>query len=213
VITLNPPQYGNEVSAVRFGADGGAFFDQSGKSLKSGFLRAPLEFRRISSVFGRRRHPVLGVWKMHKGTDYAASQGTPVRAIGEGVVAFAGRKQGYGNVIDVRHRNGYVSRYGHLRGFARGLRVGARVPQGETIGYVGMTGLATAPHLHFEMLLDGGQRDTRAVLAKLKGGEPIDGGQRAAFERTRSALMAALERGGSRTAAAPAGPTAARSGL
>ncbi len=205
---------GNPVSALRFGGENGAYFDEQGKSLKSGFLRAPLEFRRISSVFGRRRHPILGVWKMHKGTDYAASQGTPVRAIGEGVVAFAGRKHGYGNVIDVRHRNGYVSRYGHLRNFVRGLRVGEHVPQGETIGYVGMTGLATAPHLHFEMLLDGAQHDTRAVLAKLKGGEPIDGGDRAAFERTRSALMSALDRAGARTAAAPAvSPTGSHDGI
>ena len=186
---------GSEVDAVRFRSSGasGEYFDQTGKALKSGFLRAPLEFRRISSVFGMRSHPILGVWKMHKGTDYAAAQGTPVRAIGDGVVVFAGVKHGYGNVIDVRHRNGYVSRYGHLRRFAAGVRVGSRVPMGQTIAYVGMTGLATAPHLHFEMLVDGSQRDSRAVLAKLKGGDPIAAGDRAAFEQQRTRLMAALD--------------------
>jgi murein DD-endopeptidase MepM/ murein hydrolase activator NlpD len=188
---------GSEVDAVRFRSAGasGEYFDQNGKALKSGFLRAPLEFRRISGVFGLRHHPILGVWRMHKGTDYAAAQGTPVRAIGDGVVVFAGVKHGYGNVIDVRHRNGYVSRYGHLRRFATGVRVGSHVPMGQTIAYVGMTGLATAPHLHFEMLVGGAQRDSRSVLAKLKGGDPIAGGERDAFERTRERLMAALDHG------------------
>ncbi|MFL5576011.1 MAG: M23 family metallopeptidase [Gemmatimonadaceae bacterium] len=186
---------GSEVQAVRYTSRGasGEFFDGSGKSLRAAFLRAPVEFRRISSVFGLRRHPILGVWKQHKGTDYAASQGTPVRSIGDGVVVFAGRKSGYGNVVDVRHRNGYVSRYGHLRGFARGIRPGARVDVGQTIAYVGMTGLATAPHLHFEMLMGGVQRDPRLALRQLKGGEPIPAGERATFARLRDALFASLE--------------------
>ena len=197
----------NEIEAVRFASRGaaGEFFDGTGKSLRAAFLRAPVEFRRISSGFGLRRHPILGVWKKHKGTDYAASQGTPVRAIGDGVVVFAGRKAGYGNVIDVRHRNGYVSRYGHLRGFSRGLRRGAAVAVGQTIGYVGMTGLATAPHLHFEMLMGGVQRDPRAALLQLKGGEPIPGRERLAFDRVRTQLFSSLERrvgGGSRVAVA-----------
>jgi len=186
---------GTEVEAVRYSSRGasGEFFDASGKSLRAAFLRAPVEFRRISSVFGLRRHPILGVWKAHKGTDYAASAGTPVRSIGDGVVVFAGRKSGYGNVVDVRHRNGYVSRYGHLRGFARGVRVGSRVNVGQTIAYVGMTGLATAPHLHFEMLMGGVQRDPRVALQQLKGGEPIPGRERATFAGVRSSLLAALE--------------------
>jgi murein DD-endopeptidase MepM/ murein hydrolase activator NlpD len=186
---------GDEVDAVRYESRGSSatYFDGHGKSLRAAFLRAPVEFRRISSNFGFRKHPILGIWRAHKGTDYAASQGTPVRAIGDGVVVFAGRKAGYGNVVDVRHRNGYVSRYGHLRGFARGLRTGARVGVGQTIAYVGMTGLATAPHLHFEMLVGGVQRDSRVVLRQLKGGEPIPSGERGAFERVRSRLLASID--------------------
>ena len=188
-------QSDGEVEAVRFTSRGasGEFFDGTGKSMRAAFLRAPVEFRRISSVFGLRRHPILGVWKAHKGTDYAAAQGTPVRSIGDGVVIFAGRKSGYGNVIDIRHRNGYVSRYGHLRGFARGVRVGSSVAVGQTVAYVGMTGLATAPHLHFEMLMGGVQRDPRVALRQLKGGEPIPARERGAFDRVRTQLFAALE--------------------
>ncbi|HET7456187.1 MAG TPA: M23 family metallopeptidase [Gemmatimonadaceae bacterium] len=186
---------GDDVEAVRYESRGSSatYFDGRGKSLRAAFLRAPVEFRRISSNFGFRLHPILGVWRQHKGTDYAASQGTPVRSIGDGVVVFAGQKHGYGNVVDVRHRNGYVSRYGHLRGFARGVRTGARVNVGQTIAYVGMTGLATAPHLHFEMLVGGVQRDSRVVLRQLKGGEPIPSGERGAFERTRARLLASID--------------------
>ncbi|AHG90618.1 Peptidase M23 [Gemmatirosa kalamazoonensis] len=185
---------GKEVDAIRFERRGGSttFFDQYGKSLRAAFLRAPVEFRRISSVFGMRNHPILGEWKMHKGTDYAAAAGTPVRAIGEGTVAYAGWKSGFGNVIEVRHSNGYVSRYGHLRGFAKGVRRGSFVAIGKTIGYVGMTGLATAPHLHFEMLVDGVQRDPRKALRD-KIADPIPARERGAFAALRSRLFAALD--------------------
>ena len=196
VLAASFDQSDGEVEAVRFAsrAASGEFFDGAGKSLRAAFLRAPVEFRRISSVFGLRRHPILGVWKQHKGTDYAAAQGTPVRSIGDGVVVFAGRKHGYGNVLDVRHRNGYVSRYGHLRGFARGVRVGSSVAVGQTVAYVGMTGLATAPHLHFEMLMGGVQRDPRVALRELKGGEPIPSRERSAFDRVRTTLFTSLDR-------------------
>jgi murein DD-endopeptidase MepM/ murein hydrolase activator NlpD len=118
--------------------------------------------------------------------------GTPVRSVGDGVVIFAGRKGGYGNVIDVRHRNGFVSRYGHLRGFARGIRGGSRVGIGSTIGYVGMSGLATGPHLHFEILVGGVQRDPRVAL-KMKGGMPIASSERGLFDRMRSRTVASFE--------------------
>ena len=185
---------GSELQAVRHvGAEGRAgYYDQDGKSMRAAFLRAPLQFRRISSVFGMRRHPILGVWRRHAGTDYAASQGTPVRSVGDGVVIFAGRKGGYGNAIEVRHRNGFVSRYGHLRGFAKSVRRGTRVGIGQTIGYVGMTGLATAPHLHFEVLVGGVQRNPRTALA-MKGGEPLPASERTAFARTRGELIALLD--------------------
>ena len=184
---------GNDIEAILFERphNSGEYFDASGKSLKAAFLRAPVAFRRISSVFGGRRHPVLGIWRRHKGTDYAAAMGTPVRTIGDGVVIFAGRKGGYGNVIDIRHRNGFVSRYGHLRGFARGIRPGARVGIGSTIGYVGMTGLATGPHLHFEVLVGGVQRDPRIAL-NMKGGQPIPSSDRQLFQTLRSRTLATI---------------------
>ena len=182
------------IDATRFDDDGGKgrFYDQEGRSMRAMFLRAPLEFRRISSVFGMRKHPILGVWRAHRGTDYAASSGTPVRAVGDGVVIGARRQRGYGNVVDVRHANGFVSRYGHLKGFAAGIRQGARVSIAQTIGYVGMTGLATAPHLHFEVLVKGVQQNPRLALAA-KGGAPLPAGQKAAFAATRELYLALLQ--------------------
>ena len=186
---------GSEIQAIRHERAGArpGYFDQDGKSMRAAFLRAPLQFRRISSVFGMRKHPILGVWRRHAGTDYAASQGTPIRSVGDGVVIFAGRKGGYGNVLEVRHRNGFVTRYGHLRSFAKVARRGSRVEIGQTIGYVGMTGLATAPHLHFEVLVNGAQRNPRVALA-MKGGEPLPASERDAFARTRGDLIALLDR-------------------
>ena len=186
---------GTELQAVRhLGSDQRVgYFDQDGKSMRAAFLRAPLEFRRISSVFGMRKHPILGIWRQHAGTDYAASQGTPVRSVGDGVVIFAGRKGGYGNVIEVRHRNGFITRYGHLRSFAKSTRRGVRVNIGQTIGFVGMTGLATAPHLHFEVLVGGVQRNPRVALA-MKGGEPLPASERDTFARERGELIALLDR-------------------
>ena len=184
---------GNEIEAIRFDsrAASGEYFDGSGKSLRAAFLRAPVAFRRISSIFGGRRHPVLGIWRKHKGTDYAASMGTPVRSIGDGVVVFAGRKGGYGNVIDIRHRNGFVSRYGHLRSFAKGVRRGTHVTIGSTIGAVGMSGLATGPHLHFEILVNGVQRDPRIAL-QMKGGEPIPSSEKGVFQEIRERTLSSL---------------------
>jgi murein DD-endopeptidase MepM/ murein hydrolase activator NlpD len=185
---------GSEVSAFLFDSKYGKpnYYDAKGKSLRAQFLRAPLEFRRVSSSFGMRFHPILGRWKAHKGTDYAASSGTPVRAISDGVVVRAGWAGGYGNVLELRHRNGYVTRYGHLRGFAKGIRAGARVEIGQTVAYVGTTGLSTAPHLHFEVLVGGVQRDSRAALRNITG-FPIEGAERSDFERLREQLLASLD--------------------
>lgn len=184
---------GNEIDAIRFDsrAASGQYFDGTGKSLRASFLRAPVAFRRISSIFGGRRHPVLGIWRQHKGTDYAAAMGTPVRSIGDGVVIFAGRMNGYGNVIDIRHRNGFVSRYGHLRNFAKGIHTGSHVSIGSTIAAVGMTGLATGPHLHFEIIVNGVQRDPRIAL-QMKGGEPIPSSERGVFQQLRSRTLSAF---------------------
>jgi len=128
------------------------YYSPDGKSLKRAFLKAPLQYRRISSFFTRRRfHPVLKIFRPHLGIDYAAPKGTPVSSIGEGTVVFAGRKGGFGKFIQVRHANGYASCYGHLAGFAKGIASGTHVRQGQVIGYVGATGLATGPHLYFEL--------------------------------------------------------------
>jgi murein DD-endopeptidase MepM/ murein hydrolase activator NlpD len=185
---------GNAINAVRFNSASvsGQFFDQTGKSMRAAFLRAPLEFRRISSVFGGREHPILGGWKMHKGTDYAAAWGTPVRAIGDGVVTRAGWGAGYGNVLEIRHRNGFITRYGHLSAFAKGVHVGSRVSIGELVARVGATGLATGPHLHFEVIVNGEQRDPRSAL-KSTGGDPIPTDERSSFDQLRDRLLATID--------------------
>lgn len=134
----------------------GAYYDAGGKSTTGAFLKAPLQYRRISSFFTRKRfHPILKIYRPHFGIDYAAPAGTPVSAIGSGKVVFAGRKGGFGNYIEIRHNNIYSSSYGHLSKFARGIRVGKDVERGEVIGYVGKTGLATGPHLDFRFYASG----------------------------------------------------------
>ena len=195
VLAAGLQRAGTEVQAIRMDIDNGRskYYDQKGRSLAASFLRSPVQFRRISSTFGQRKHPILGTWRQHQGMDYAASAGTPVRSIGDGVVVFAGRKGGYGNTVEIRHPNGYVTRYGHLRGFASGLRSGARVAIEKTIGYVGMTGLATGPHLHFEVLVNGVQRDPRRVL-QATAGPPLTGADLALFERIRVATVFALDK-------------------
>lgn len=136
------------------------YFTPEGKGMRTAFLRAPLDFTRISSKFNSRRlHPVLGIVRAHKGTDYAAPTGTKVWAAGTGRVAFVGRKGGYGNVVIIDHGKGVTTVYGHLSRFAKSLRTGRSVGQGDTIGYVGMTGLATGPHLHYEYRVNGVQRN------------------------------------------------------
>ena len=128
----------------------GGYYSPDGKNLRKAFLRSPLEYSRITSGFGMRNHPILQQWRAHKGVDYAAPIGTRVRATGDGVVDFAGRRNGYGNVVVIRHNGGYSTYYAHLSGFARGVHRGARVAQGDIIAYVGQSGWATGPHLHYE---------------------------------------------------------------
>ena len=136
------------------------YFTPEGKGMRKAFLRAPLDFTRISSPFNSRRlHPILGIVRAHKGTDYAAPTGTRIWAAGEGRVTFVGRKGGYGNVVVIDHGRGISTVYGHISRFAKGLRPGRHVGQGDVIAYVGMTGLATGPHLHYEYLVNGQQRN------------------------------------------------------
>lgn len=184
---------GSDVQAIRFEQAGSSaqYYDATGKSLRAQFLRAPLEFRRISSNFGSRFHPILGRLKNHKGTDYAASAGTPVRAIGDATVIRAGWAGGYGNMLELRHRNGYITRYGHLRAFAKGVHPGSRVDMGQTVAYVGTTGMSTGPHLHFELLVGGVQRDSRVALKSI-GGEPLGRDRRGAFDLRREQMVAML---------------------
>lgn len=128
----------------------GSYYGFDGRSLRRAFLRSPLEFSRISSGFGGRMHPIAQTWRAHTGVDYAAPTGTPVRTTGDGTVDFAGSQSGYGNVVIVRHNGVNTTLYGHLSRFAPGVRTGARVSQGQVVGFVGMTGWATGPHLHYE---------------------------------------------------------------
>ena len=131
------------------------FYDENGKSVRKTLMVTPVNGARLSSGYGMRRHPILGYSRMHKGLDFAAPIGTPIMAAGDGVVEYAGRKGGYGKYIRIRHANHYMTAYGHMRRFASGIRKGVRVKQGETIGYVGSTGLSTGPHLHYEILHNG----------------------------------------------------------
>ena len=168
------------------------FYDERGRSLRRAFLRAPLQFRRVSSRFGARYHPILHMWRAHEGVDFSAAYGTPVRATADGIVARVGREDGgYGNLIEVRHPNGIRTRYGHLSGFARGLRPGERVAQGETIGYVGSTGLSTGPHLHYEFLVNG--RPTNPRGKDMGAGTPVPKQLAAAFDTARDGLRILLE--------------------
>jgi murein DD-endopeptidase MepM/ murein hydrolase activator NlpD len=188
---------GKPLPAYRFKDGKGveSFYDEDGNSLKRAFLRAPVQFRRISSTFSRSRfHPVLNRYRSHQGTDYSADPGTPVMAAGNGTVLRAGRAGGYGNLVELSHANGVTTRYGHLRGFARGVRAGTRVTQGQVIGYVGSTGLATGPHLHYEFRVNGVARDSRRI--DIGEGEPVAAADRAAFERERDALAGQLYRQG-----------------
>jgi murein DD-endopeptidase MepM/ murein hydrolase activator NlpD len=166
------------------------FYDERGRSLRRAFLRAPLRYRHISSRFGGRYHPMLRRWRTHQGTDYAASYGTPVRATADGVVTNAGRDGGYGNMVELRHANGIRTRYGHLSTFAKGVRVGVRVGQEQTIGYVGSTGLSTGPHLHYEFLVNG--RPTNPQRKDFGAGAPVPGKLKAAFDSARVQLLAEL---------------------
>ena len=145
----------------------GGYYTSDGKSIHKAFLRSPLEFSRITSGFSLARfHPILQKWRAHKGIDYAAPIGTKVKSTADGVVEFVGRQGGYGNVIILRHQHNYSTLYGHLSAFARGLRAGSRIAQEDVIGYVGMTGLATGPHLHYEFRANGVYQNPRAVSSQ-----------------------------------------------
>ena len=184
---------GQTYRAVRFTAPDGtsAFYTPEGQSLRKAFIRAPVQFSRISSRFNLyRRHPVLNRIRAHKGVDYAAPIGTPVHAAGEGKVAFVGVKGGYGKVVEIAHAGGVTTRYGHLARFPKGLSRGDRVRQSQIVGYVGMTGLATGPHLHYEYMVRGVHKDPQKV--PLPKAEPVPASLLADFRRSTVPLLATL---------------------
>jgi murein DD-endopeptidase MepM/ murein hydrolase activator NlpD len=185
---------GRIYQAVRYvGPDGNAhYFTPDGKSMRKAFLRAPLEFSRISSKFNSARlHPILNLIRAHKGIDYAAPIGTPVRAAGDGRIAYAGPMGGYGNVVQIQHTRSIMTVYGHLSKFASGTHVGAHVAQGTVIAYVGMTGLATGPHLHYEYRVDGVFKNPQTV--PLPDAEPIDASLKEDFVAKSAPLLATLD--------------------
>ena len=172
---------GKVLTAFLWRGDGGeGYYAQDGSPLKKPFLRSPLEFSRVTSGFTAARfHPILRVTRAHLGTDYAAPAGTPVRATGSGKVVFAGSQGGYGNMVQLQHQGTFATVYAHLSRLAAGVKQGARVTQGEVIGYVGQTGWATGPHLHYEFRV-GGQHRNPQTLA-LPSGEPLSAPEHAAF--------------------------------
>lgn len=184
---------GRVYRAVRFVADGGhvGYYTPDGAPMRKAFLRAPVEFTRVSSGFNPHRlHPILNLIRGHMGTDYAAPTGTPVHAAGDGRVSFAGRRGGYGNALVLAHSNSVSTLYGHMSRFAKHIRLGSHVQQGDVIGYVGMTGLATGPHLHYEYLVNGVHKNPQTV--QLAGAEPLRADALRKFHSETASLLAAL---------------------
>jgi murein DD-endopeptidase MepM/ murein hydrolase activator NlpD len=171
------------------------YFTPEGRSMRRQFLRAPLDFTRISSNFDpRRRHPIMNMIRAHKGVDYAAPSGTIIKAAGDGRVDFVGNKGGYGRVVILEHGGGISTLYGHMSRFARGLHGGSRVKQGTTIGYVGSSGAATGPHLHYEYRVNGMHKNPRTV--SLPDAAPIPEGYLAEFKSRSAQMLAQLDRAG-----------------
>jgi murein DD-endopeptidase MepM/ murein hydrolase activator NlpD len=184
---------GKVYRAVRFVSDSGnaGYYTPNGMAMRKAFLRAPLEFTRVSSAFNPHRlHPILNTIRGHMGTDYAAPVGTPVHAAGDGHVSFAGWRGGFGNALVLAHGSNVSTLYGHMSRFARNMHVGTRVQQGEVIGFVGMTGLATGPHLHYEYLMNGVHKNPQTV--QLPGAEPLHADALQKFRSMAAPLIANL---------------------
>ncbi|MBS0000098.1 MAG: peptidoglycan DD-metalloendopeptidase family protein [Cyclobacteriaceae bacterium] len=186
--------FGNDYYAIYFDQGNGiSYFDEKGQSLQKQFLRAPLKYNRISSRYTRRRfHPVLKRYKAHLGTDYAAPTGTPIRSVGDGIVEEARYAKYNGRYVKVRHNSVYTTQYLHMSGFASGIRKGARIKQGQVIGYVGSTGLANGPHLCFRFWKNGQQVD--ALKVELPPSEPVTEKYKAAYEVIKEAIISNLNK-------------------
>jgi murein DD-endopeptidase MepM/ murein hydrolase activator NlpD len=177
---------GRTLRAVHYGS---SYYAPDGRNLRKAFLRAPLEFSRVSSGFGMRKHPIHSGWRAHKGIDYAAPMGTRVRAVGDAVVEFAGVKGGYGNVVILRHNGQYSTVYAHLSRII--VRRGARVAQNDTVGLVGRTGWATGPHLHYEFRIGGEARNPGSIA--MPAASPVPAAQLSAFSAQTEPLAARLD--------------------
>lgn len=184
---------GETFEAIRYSDSEGHtdYYTRDGHSMRKAFLRTPVDFSRISSGFSLGRlHPILNKIRAHKGVDYAAPTGTPIKSTGDGKITFRGVKGGYGNVVIVQHGATYSTLYGHMSAFARGLQTGSRVRQGQVIGYVGKTGLASGPHLHYEFLVNNVHRNPLTVA--LPNAQPLPKGQMADFKNKATPLLSSL---------------------
>jgi murein DD-endopeptidase MepM/ murein hydrolase activator NlpD len=193
---------GKTYTAVRFTNKQGSssYYNAQGMSLRKAFLRTPVDFARISSRFSTgRKHPILNKIRAHQGVDYAAPRGTPIKAAGDGKVILAGRKGGYGNTVIIRHGNSYQTLYAHMNGFAKGIRNGTAVKQGQVIGYIGTTGLSTGPHLHYEFQING--RHVDPLAQKKLMADPIASAEKAKFMKMSQPLMARMDQEKSTTLA------------
>lgn len=169
----------------------GGYYSSDGKNLRKAFLRSPLEFSRITSGYSTSRlHPVLQINRAHKGIDYGAPVGTKVRSVADGTIEFAGWQGGYGKMVVIKHQGAYSTAYGHLNGFANGIKKGARVSQGDTIGFTGQTGLASGPHLHYEFRIN--SKQVNPLATSLPAATPLDPGQIARFKHTITPLSEQL---------------------
>jgi len=185
---------GKTYTAVRYTNKQGSssYYTADGNSMRKAFIRTPVDFARISSRFSMgRKHPILNKIRAHKGVDYAAPRGTPIKAAGDGKVLLAGRRGGYGNTVIIQHGNTYRTLYGHMQGFAKGVKTGGSVKQGQVIGYIGTTGLSTGPHLHYEFQVNGVHVDP--LGQKLPMADPIAKAERARFLQQSQPLMARME--------------------
>ena len=186
---------GKTYTAVRYTNKQGnsSYYTANGESMRKAFIRTPVDFARISSRFSTgRRHPVLNKIRAHKGVDYAAPRGTPIKAAGDGRVTLAGRHGGYGNAVIIQHGQRYRTLYAHMNGFAKGIRSGSNVKQGQIIGYIGTTGLSTGPHLHYEFQVNGVHVDP--LSQKLPMADPIAGSEKARFLQLSKPLMAQMDK-------------------
>tara|TARA_Y100000748_G_scaffold247068_1_gene211643 strand:- start:901 stop:1485 length:585 start_codon:yes stop_codon:yes gene_type:complete len=170
-----------EITLYKFGNDKDfGYFNEDGKSVEKALMKTPINGARLSSSFGMRKHPILGFNKMHKGTDFAAPMGTPIMASGSGTIVLAKWCGGGGNCIKIKHNSTFQTIYAHMKNFAKGMKPGKKVRQGEIIGYVGSTGMSTGPHLHYEVVVNGKKVNSQTL--KLPSGKILKNNERQLFE-------------------------------